>query len=417
MPEQAAKYPSSTVAAPNRQLLSATFAVLGLGTSVLWNQLLLSTDVLIMLFGESALSQACLSQNLCCAATMIGLTFFPVPWSRSASIRIAAGCYALMVAVGAALVYCLHTENLPRATFVALVAADGVLTGLVQLQVSGLAGFLSICQDCPDESTEVDLGSALLVGEAASPLVTTAIYSVVQTLGRSPYEQAVITISVSGVFLVTGVALSWSLLRMQLELSEPLPLGKQLKDDPEDGSENYFWKAMRKLRPFACAIFCCGAVWIFLLCSFPYIASGLCTGQGSARQTADCTTKLPSMMVVAANSAAFFGRVLGKHLPKHETHVLYEASAFLVLGPLAAHMSESDQARTLSAAFDFPMGIALSGILILWCNCLLIRLFALAQGSVSHSLANRCPITSQVTWVALQVGCVVGTGMSFLQAL
>ena len=130
---KAASESAATARVPNEFALKATFALLGLGCSVLWNQLLLSTDVLILLFGESALSMACLSQNALCAFTMITLTFFPMGWSRSTSIKIAAAGYVLMAAVGAVLIYCLHTESLPKPLFIVLVAADGFLTGLVHL--------------------------------------------------------------------------------------------------------------------------------------------------------------------------------------------------------------------------------------------------------------------------------------------
>jgi hypothetical protein len=63
------------------------------------------------------------------------------------------------------------------------------------------------------------------------------------------------------------------------------------------------------------------------------------------------------------------------------------------------------------------VGVALSGGFALWCNLLLIRLFARSHGAVDHHIRNRCPIVSQITWVALQVGCVAGTGVSFVQPL
>ena len=99
-----------------------TFATLGLGSSVLWNQLLLSADVLIALFGESALSTACLSQNSLCAATMIFFTFFPIQQSRRCSIILAIISYGAMVGCGAALMYLIHFSKLTLPMFVGLVA-------------------------------------------------------------------------------------------------------------------------------------------------------------------------------------------------------------------------------------------------------------------------------------------------------
>ena len=78
-----------------------------------------------------------------------------------------------------------------------------------------------------------------------------------------------------------------------------------------------------------------------------------------------------------------------------------------------SHASAADD-PIASHALSF---VSFDTLQVLWCNMLLIRLFAAAQQKVSMSLARRCPITTQVTWVALQVGCVTGTGLSFLQPL
>eukprot|EP00438_Fugacium_kawagutii_P021204 Skav201601 [mRNA] locus=scaffold152:827478:836949:+ [translate_table: standard] len=56
-------------------LVQIAFLIIGLATSVVWNQLMLCVVVLTELFGKSALAKAATAQNAFCAAAMLLLTF------------------------------------------------------------------------------------------------------------------------------------------------------------------------------------------------------------------------------------------------------------------------------------------------------------------------------------------------------
>ena len=74
------------------------------------------------------------------------------------------------------------------------------------------------------------------------------------------------------------------------------------------------------------------------------------------------------------------------------------------------------EARTEPVAHAPEVGGAMSAVLTLWCNALLMRLSSAAQRSAGpeHSIMCPCPYTAQISWVAIQTGCVAGSALSFV---
>ena len=121
-------------------------------------------------------------------------------------------------------------------------------------------------------------------------------------------------------------------------------------------------------------------------------------------------------MLGLSNVSAFLGRVAGGVLPTGclPTTTLYiEALAVITLSFGAIFAAEAPSG---GAANPFAAGGALSAIVTFWCNALLMRLSSAAQNSAGpdHGILCPCPITAQISWVAIQTGCIGGSMLSFV---
>ena len=234
-------------------------------------------------------------------------------------------------------------------------------------------------------------------------------------------------------------------------------------------------RRMRALLPNAACVSALCAVWIFLLCSTPAIAAGLCrSGDASSSTTGEegilpsegngegggggggggggdsgllgdslladerrCVVAVPSLMVGVSNVAAFLGRLLGAVLPPvcvpgvsgRPTCVLaIETTAVVTLSFCAIFAAEALAGGGgggvgvggLGGVGDpSVVGATLSAVVTLWCNALLMRLSSVAQRSAGgeHGIMCPCPITAQISWVAIQTGCICGSALSFVLRL
>jgi len=402
--------------------LQSTFIFLGLSTSVLWNQLLLSSTVLISLFGDSALAHACLAQNLCSALTMIGLTMMPIDFDQKQQIQISAFCFGGMLLIGGLVVHGFMAETMTFTFFGGLVGILGLLTGLVQLQIGSLAGVLS--QSRKTKATDNgdmtvnggSLSDSVLMGNTASPLVTTAVFMATQhfyvdqaTGNVDEFQAANMTLGFAMLALLIGTCLVLSLLATKLCVPEIVQIG----DIYEDGFENqedaeqtaklveYVNKVIRKLKHIGWAVLVVGIYWIFFFCQLPYIDAGLTVGTNVSPR------KLTPLLVATANVAAFCGCFFGQHLSR--SYTILEAYVMALVGISLVYF-----AMKTPVSAPTEVAIMFAFVSIFWCSSLVIRLFARAQATMGHSLDRKCPITSQVTWVALQTGCVTGTLVAML---
>lgn len=445
-----------------RTQVSFIFCVLGLCSSILWNQLLLSVGLLVELFGDEVISIAATSQNLLCTVVMWVLTFAPASVAMKArgagdqhrmrQISLAIMAVACMLCLGAALVVALLVRRLPLWLLVALVAIDGAATGAAQIVGASLAGMLS--------GTSSDAAGALLLGEAAAPLLTAlcaALVSLQPALGDA-YESTLVALSLPmGVLMLALVAL-----RMLYRSNPPGGVPLECKTLGIAGSDAsgaaLISRRVRALLPNAACVSALCAVWIFLLCSTPTIAAGLCRsgtsssasgdgegmlpseggGEGgggellSDPQLADerrCVVAVPSLMVGVSNVSAFLGRLIGAVLPPicvpglggRPTSVLAVETIAVVMLSLGAvfaaeTLSEGEGGGMGGVGDPSVVGGTLSAVVTLWCNALLMRLSSVAQRSAGseHNIMCPCPITAQISWVAIQTGCVGGSALSFV---
>lgn len=395
------------------------FAMLGLCSSILWNQLLLSVGLLVKLFGESAISIAASSQNVLCALVMWVLTFAPASVAmkvrggedhRSRQIMLAGLSIACMLGIGAALGLSMIVRELPLWLFVALVALDGAATGSAQIVSASLGGMLS--------GSSSDASGALLLGEAAAPLLTALCSALVslQPGHDDSYRTTLTTLALPMVVLLLAlVAL------LKLYTANPpggVPVECKTLGIASSNAEGASFVSMRTraLLPNASCVCALCMIWIYFLCSVPAVAAGLCGVGAEQASSSRCLETVPSLMVGISNVAAFIGRLVGGMLPPGclPTWALFaETAAVAALGMAAILWTE-----TLHAGVTSPQifGGALSGLLTLWCNALLMRLSAAAQRGAgpAHSILCPCPITAQISWVAIQTGCVAGSTLSFV---
>ena len=415
-----------------RHEVNFIFGVLGLCSSILWNQLLLSVGLLVSLFGESAISYAATAQNLLCAAVMWLLTFAPQSVAmkarggdqhRDRSIMLAAAAVICMIALGAAICLFLMVRQLPLWLFIVIVAFDGAATGTAQIVGASLGGMLS--------GSSSDAAGALLLGEAAAPLLT-ALCSALSSL--NPAHDAYRSTLASLALPMAILALALVALRMLYRARPPggVPLECKTLGITSSSAEgaSIISSRFRALLPNAACVGALCLLWIFFLCSIPAVAAGLCragpdhadgqaNGQANgqaAQGVGECLQGVPSLMVGASNVAAFIGRLIGGILPPGciPTWGLVLESVIIVVGGFAAILAT--EAFEEGVAQPVAFGGAMSAGLTLWCNALLMRLSAAAQSSAGpeHSIMSPCPITAQISWVAIQTGCVCGSALSFV---
>ena len=390
------------------------FGVLGLCSSILWNQLLLSVGLLVSLFGERAISIAATAQNILCALVMWVLTFAPASVAmrargggdhRTRQLILAAAAVICMLALGAALCGALLLKSLPMWLFIVLVTLDGAATGTAQIVGASLGGMLS--------GASSDASGALLLGEAAAPLLT-ALCSALVSLQPSHHDMYSATLATLALPMA-ALALALVALR-KLHLANP-PGGVPLEcktlgiaTSNPDGASRVSMR-FRALLPNAGCVGALCLTWIFFLCSVPAIAAGLC-GASSGH----CLEAVPSLMMGVSSVAAFVGRLVGGILPPGcmPSWALFAETCAVVVVSICAILAT--EARSEPVAHPPAVGGAMSAVLTLWCNALLMRLSAAAQRSAGpeHSIMCPCPYTAQISWVAIQTGCVAGSSLSFV---
>jgi len=423
-------YPDSTLASHEPLLLDARlrpshdltrgevnliFGVLGLSSSVLWNQIMLSTGLLVSLFGEHAISIAATAQNLLCATAMWLLTFAPASVAmkargsqdhRTRQLMLAVAMVMCMLLLGVALCVSLLLKSLPLWLLIVLVAFDGAATGTAQVVAASLGGMLS--------GSSSEAAGALLLGEAAAPLLTALCSALVslQPVYHDAYSSTLATLLLP--MAILGLAL---LALRRLQLANP-PGGVPAECKTlgiETSSHEGAARISARLRALLPNALCVGALcvtWIFFLCSTPYIAVGMC----GATIGGDCERDVVGLMIGVSNVAAFIGRLLGGVLPPNlgtSWPLIVETCA--VIG-LSFGAVLSTEALSIPVRNPQAVGGAMSAVLTLWCNALLMRLSAAAQRSAgeAHGILCPCPYTAQVSWVALQTGCVVGAVLPFV---
>lgn len=381
-------------------LLQAAFAVIGLASSILWNQLMLCVAVLTQLFGKPALAKAATSQNCCCAVAMLFLTFGPrlLRWNLSACQRLilCACSYLVMIGLGLVLAQMLRAGEPAEELFLILVAINGLCTGLVQNVAASL-------------STSVPgASSALLFGESLSPLLAVSIAIMAETLMSKGgvadlHEASFYTIVTAEIFVciaIVGVAFAWR--------SDSLsnPEHGTIADALETGGyrEEYFWERMHVLFCNSCVALLACCAWVFLLCASPFIAEGLC-------QEAGCAEILPQRMISIANIAATLGRFLAlkvSHAPGAPMLVL-ESLSLLALGLLIVLPCVWHWVPEMPFSEALVTGLPIAGGITLWSNSLLMRNDHSSQAACGHSIYAPCPVTTEITWLSLQVGSISGT--------
>eukprot|EP00927_Polykrikos_kofoidii_P025988 TRINITY_DN23245_c0_g1_i1.p1 TRINITY_DN23245_c0_g1~~TRINITY_DN23245_c0_g1_i1.p1 ORF type:complete len:418 (-),score=40.53 TRINITY_DN23245_c0_g1_i1:232-1428(-) len=376
------------------------FVVVGLATSIVWNQVMLSVGVLVLLYGEPALARAASVQNVACALSMVLWTMSP---SISLRIRIMLAALANAGMVVLSLLLALGILwSIPFHVFLLLVAANGFCTGTAQSLGASLSGSFE------------GAAAALLLGESCAPPITVAInvlwmLAAVQN-SRTAAAAAFCTVEV---VLFAAIVLLW-----RLSQTPPTAFGS---DCDTTGScqragglaRDYTLRRLSELVRNALVASTACMIWVSILCSAPFISAGLCAGDEH------CTASTPALMLSSANFAAFGGRMLGMRFQGAKTGtfgltVLFlEALLLMFLGFGAVWLViERPPAKLLAQ----PTFAAVSGSVFftLWCNFLLMRNHHSAQASCGHSIAAPCPITSQIMWLSIQVGFILGTFMAGL---
>ena len=411
-------------------LLKAGFTFIGLASSILWNTLLLSVSLLIDLYGDSVVSTACLAQNIVCATTMVATTAMNVHPSRQTMVFICDAAILCMMAIGAVLISCLHMRWLPLPLFCTLVACNGLCTGIVQIFGASLSGLFS--------ALSPSVPTALLVGEAASPLAATLISLLVGQMALGAYEATILSLCSPLAFLVLGVVALRVPVRVSAESNaqvKPLHRARSTGGDPnqmvmahpnemlwvkrQTSRTERIWARVVTLTSNALAVFIATGAWCYALCVFPHVATALCVREpgGSA-----CVGTLTQRMIAASNVAAFAGRIAGGAISRvHLTTLVLEAFCLATFGGLWAGAAQGNLPSLLAQPLSvlvwpapLAFGVAGSGAISLWANALLARLSLEAQSRCNHSNLSPCPFTMQISFASLQLGALGGTGASFL---
>jgi len=381
-------------------LVQIAFALIGLASSALWNQLMLCVVVLTELYGKSALAQAATAQNAMCAMAMIILTFGQrlIPTAQmSARYRLfLCACSLLsmiMFSLGfvfASTVY--HVEG-AKEVFLLIVGLNGLCTGMSQ----NLAASISTIS--PGAS------GALLFGESMSPLVAVAICTLTELSRCSSVEQAAAwTLLQAQIFVIAAFVACIFLWYSGAVNGTAAPTIVECVIEGGEARE-YVLHRVAQLICNAVVAFCCCCAWVFLLCSSPFIAEGLC---GSNEL---CSTLLPQRMISISNMAATFGRLMGLKVGTQPWLPSLVVEGLMLLCFVLLITFACIGGRLVEASFTtaLAMGLSIFGGLTLWSNFLLMRNDHSAQRSCGHSIILPCHVTTEVMWLAIQLGSIAGT--------
>ena len=397
-----------------RMEINFMFAMLGLCSSILWNQLLLSVGLLVKLFGESAISIAASSQNVLCALVMWVLTL-----PASVAMKVRGGEDHRSRQIAGRPLHCVHAgdwrstctiDDCARAAPLALCcsrALDGAATGSAQIVSASLGGMLS--------GSSSDASGALLLGEAAAPLLTALCSALVslQPGHDDSYRTTLTTLALPMVVLLLALV---ALLKLY-NANPPggVPVECKTLGIASSNAEGASFVSMRTraLLPNASCVCALCMIWIYFLCSVPAVAAGLCGVGAEQASSSRCLETVPSLMVGISNVAAFIGRLVGGMLPRAAC-------------PRGALRRDSGGGRfwhgrhpvdrTLHAGVTSLQifGGALSGLLTLWCNALLMRLSAAAQRGAGLRTASCAPPNHCANLVNATRLDVAGSALSFV---
>jgi len=362
--------------------------VIGLASSVLWNQLMLCVTVLTGLFGKPALARAATAQNALCALAMVLLTFGQrlVPQMDVRSrLTLCAASFVVMLGLGMALASMLHDADAPEHIFLTLVALNGLCTGMAQ----NLAASLSTMFE--------GASGALLFGESMSPLVAVAIAACAESLGQ---VASLTLLLAEGFVLGALLAIAW-VARAKAAAPSASSAGQCLCEGGE-AREYVLHRFSQLLGNTAVAFFAC-CIWVFLLCSSPFISEGLCRGSACSN--------LPSRMISVANVAATLGRFLGLKVNGRSwlPALVLESLMLLGFGMLVIFASAFAELPAMSFQAALAVALCISGGLTLWSNFLLMRNDHSAQSTCGHSVLLPCHVTTEIMWLSIQVGSITGT--------
>lgn len=310
-----------------------------------------------------------------------------------------AGCvvsFASMMGVGIAYAHALYTMSLPRSLFLVLVAVNGICTGVCQSLGASLSGDF---QGAP---------SAFLLGQSASLFVAVPIRMGVELVALPVASEACLAVTLVLCFLICAIG---ALLKVSMLESDSGVLGDTLGLSLCDCACERGGKpkedVLRRLKGLIgnciAAIVPC-AIWLFLFSSIPYMAEGLC---GTA---VSCSSSLAPLMISAANVASVLGRTIGLPMRGASLGSLIGESMILsIVGFLAISSCVSGWPVSFRVTEPTVVGLVVVGMLSCWCNLALMRNDHNGQKSCGDSIIAPRPVTTQVMWLAMQVGSIAGT--------
>lgn len=275
--------------------------------------------------------------------------------------------------------------------FLVAVAFNGICTGMSQNLGASLAGEFE------------GASKAFLLGESLSPLVAVGISAVVGAFPVSLFAAGAFTLVAVQAFLFGAVLSLTKLSRLRPQpLGYPDTIGRCIATGGP--AQEYAVRRMAALLGnFTIAMIAC-AMWLFFVYSAPFISVALCRGDHS------CQRSLPKLMLSISNVAAVLGRLLGFRMSGGKLCcLLFESVALCATG--STIIIACVEAWPVASFFASPAVVACmaSGLLTLWPNVALMRNDHNAQQSCTHSLIAPCSVTTQVMWLAIQTGSILGS--------
>jgi len=377
--------------------LQAVFLLDGLATSILWNQLMLCVGTLTRRFGKSALATAAMSQNVLCAATMLFLVMLPRRVTLKPRLVVCGIGFVAMAILAVIFQVVFDQQEVAQEVFLAMVALTGMSTGITQNLAASISGSF------------IGAPRKLLLGESMSPLVAAGtsigLRAFCHCCGITIIETT--TLYASCLFLLLSVLALCS-------LWGATPTNPNLCDTIDNcitntpATRQYKWRRVGETvgNSMVAMLACC--TWVALLCSTPFLAEALCGSDST------CTSELPPVAISAANAAAALGRAVGLRCENgSRLWLLCESALLFVAGMYAIRACASGQVPLSGGVLPpFWFGVLLVTALTLWSNFVLMRNDHNAQHSSRHCPSLPSPVTTQIMWLAIQVGSIAGTYMS-----
>eukprot|EP00043_Microstomoeca_roanoka_P017717 m.185753 g.185753 ORF g.185753 m.185753 type:complete len:497 (+) comp16688_c1_seq13:530-2020(+) len=409
------------------------FFSLGAASDISWNAIYMSVAYFESLEGKSVISHLGLAQNLPWLAVMVLMLMWPSATDnvRSAFLTISlTHVYMLALCV---LFPVLVFENLevPSIALYVLVALNGITTGLSQSYVAACAGMFSRYSLTRGATSYQLMGAAF--GISVPTLIQLFLIPKMRQANTDTQSYDITLFSIKIVFpcaagiLLCSLVSLWYLWRHRVTRAARIKGMRECRseccNEPEPQLTKNLKLTLLRSRQLIGAFL--GEVIVAAIMSYTCAATPFIK---PVRPTAFWSRNLDTVCLIAFSISGFIGRAIPEQAAKigcfsrvlssGMTMVLLITTQFIFLAGVIAYFDHENEWFHFITSWDFDNAIIIAwyGLGSMFSGVSIVSLSRYAQEQCRHSHVLPCVITSQLVWISIQFGSVVGIGLSFFNS-